>query len=96
MIAVTARYGCSCTARTEAKIGLHPSEQDRPNVARRRARWKRHPPRVDARRLVIIDETWVKTNMASLRGWCRRGKRLMCKAPHGPLAYSDLSRCAAR
>ena len=45
---------------------------------------------------MIIDETWVKTNMASLRGWCRRGKRLMCKAPHGPLAYSDLSRCAAR
>ena len=32
---------------------------------------------------MIIDETWVKTNMASLRGWCRRGKRLMCKAPHG-------------
>jgi transposase len=32
---------------------------------------------------VFIDETWVKTNMAPLRGWCRRGKRLIGKAPHG-------------
>ena len=32
---------------------------------------------------MFIDETWVKTNMALLRGWCSRGKRLMCKAPHG-------------
>jgi transposase len=32
---------------------------------------------------VFIDETWVKTNMAPLRGWCRRGERLIGKAPHG-------------
>jgi transposase len=32
---------------------------------------------------VFIDETWVKTNMAPLRGWCSRGKRLIGKAPHG-------------
>jgi transposase len=32
---------------------------------------------------VFIDETWVKTNMAPIRGWCRRGKRLVGKAPHG-------------
>jgi transposase len=32
---------------------------------------------------VFIDETWVKTNMAPLRGWCTRGKRLIGKAPHG-------------
>lgn len=32
---------------------------------------------------MFIDETWVKTNMAPLRGWCRRGKRLIGKAPHG-------------
>jgi transposase len=33
--------------------------------------------------LVFIDETWVKTNMAPIRGWCRRGERLIGKAPHG-------------
>jgi transposase len=32
---------------------------------------------------VFIDETWVKTNMAPIRGWCRRGQRLIGKAPHG-------------
>lgn len=32
---------------------------------------------------MFIDETWVKTNMAPLRGWCARGKRLIGKAPHG-------------
>jgi DDE superfamily endonuclease len=32
---------------------------------------------------VFIDETWVKTNMAPLRGCCMRGKRLIGKAPHG-------------
>ncbi|CAH2397092.1 hypothetical protein MES4922_180154 [Mesorhizobium ventifaucium] len=27
-------------------------------------------------RLVFIDETWIKTNMAPLRGWGPKGKRL--------------------
>jgi transposase len=34
-------------------------------------------------RLVFIDETWTKTNMASLRGWAPRGQRLVAKVPHG-------------
>jgi transposase len=32
---------------------------------------------------VFIDETWTKTNMAPLRGWCARGERLKAKAPFG-------------
>jgi transposase len=32
---------------------------------------------------VFIDETWAKTNMAPLRGWCQRGERLKAKAPFG-------------
>jgi ATP dependent DNA ligase C terminal region len=35
-------------------------------VARKRARWKTHQGRIAASRLVFIDETWVKTNMAPL------------------------------
>ena len=38
---------------------------------------------MDPRRLVFIDETWTKTNMTALRGWCRRGQRLPGKAPLG-------------
>ena len=50
---------------------------------RRRARWKRYQKRIDPRRLVFIDETWAKTNMAPLRGWAPRGERLIGRAPHG-------------
>jgi transposase len=60
-----------------------PSEQDRPDVARRRVRWKKYQGTVDPKRLVFIDETWAKTNMAPLRGWCKRGRRLDAKVPHG-------------
>jgi putative transposase len=59
------------------------SEQERPDVARRRAQWHRYQNRVDARSLVFLDETWTKTNMAPLRGWSTRGTRLKAKVPHG-------------
>ena len=59
------------------------SEQDRPDVARRRFQWRRHQASIDPRRLVFIDETWTKTNMAALRGWAPRGQRLKAKVPHG-------------
>ncbi|GGB14118.1 hypothetical protein GCM10011491_47080 [Brucella endophytica] len=45
------------------KKTLVASEQDRTKVARFRASWKTHQHRVDPRRLVFVDETWVKTNM---------------------------------
>jgi putative transposase len=35
--------------------------------------------RIDPARLVFIDETWTKTNMAPLRGWSPRGQRLAGK-----------------
>src|SRR5580704_5070354 len=68
------------------KKSVRPAEQDRPDVARRRARWKKYQTRIDPARLVFlvfIDETWVKTNMAPIRGWCARGRRLAAKIPHG-------------
>ena len=59
------------------------SEQARPDVARRRRLWKARQGRIDARRLVFIDETWIKTNMAPLRGWAPRGRRLKALVPFG-------------
>ena len=38
---------------------------------------------VDPRRLVFIDETWAKTNMARRHGRSRRGERLIAPVPHG-------------
>lgn len=39
--------------------------------------------KLDAQRLVFIDETWIKTDMAPIRGWGRRGQRLKGFAPDG-------------
>jgi putative transposase len=57
------------------------SEQDRPDVARRRTQWKARQRRIEPARLVFIDETWAKTNMTPRRGWGPRGRRLRAKAP---------------
>jgi transposase len=57
------------------------SEQDRPDVARRREQWSAYQGRIAPERLVFIDETWTKTNMAPLRGWAPRGMRLQAKVP---------------
>ena len=51
--------------------------------------------RIDPGRLVFIDETWTKTNMAPLRGWAPRGQRLKASAPAWPLEDDDLPRRAA-
>jgi transposase len=72
------------------------SEQDRPDIARRRARWTARQKSVDPARLVFIDETWIKTNMTPIRGWGPRGARLRSKAPHGhwrTLTFPAALRC---
>jgi transposase len=66
-----------------SKKSLHASEQDRPDVARRRAQWKKYQGRLDPTRLIFIDETWAKTNMTRRHGRSRRGSRLVAKVPHG-------------
>jgi transposase len=60
-----------------------PSEQDRPDIARRREQWKKYQGRVDPARLIFIDETWAKTNMVRTHGRCAKGTRLRAKAPYG-------------
>jgi len=52
-------------------------------VARRRAQWALYQNRIDPARLVFIDETWTKTNMAPLRGWAPVGRRIKAKVPNG-------------
>ena len=59
------------------------AERDRPDVARRRAGWTRFQARIDPRRLVFVDETWTRTNMAPLRGWGPKGERVPGQAPFG-------------
>src|SRR5579859_6896585 len=61
---------------------LRATEQDRPDVARKRERWKRYQHRVDPARLVFVDETWAKTNMTRTHGRALRGQRLVASVPH--------------
>jgi transposase len=52
--------------------------------------------KLDPRRLVFIDETWIKTNMAPLRGWGAKGERLRGFTPHGhwrTLTFLGALRC---
>ena len=58
-------------------------EQGRADVAAARVRWIANRHRLDAKRLVFIDETWAKTNMHRSHGRCVRGQRLIGRAPYG-------------
>jgi hypothetical protein len=68
-----------------------PAEQLQSRIARRREQWKKYQNRPDPRGLVFIDESpdqvlgrlWVKTNMASLRGWVLVGQRRHANVPYG-------------
>jgi transposase len=65
------------------KKTAHASEQDRPDVLKRREVWFEGQLDLDPERLVFIDETWTSTNMARTHGRCARGERLRAGVPHG-------------
>ena len=65
------------------KKTAHATEQDRPDVLKRREEWFDGQLDLDPERLVFIDETWASTNMARRHGRCRRGERLRSGVPHG-------------
>jgi transposase len=52
-------------------------------VRKAREDWCAGQVELRAARLVFIDETWVKTNMARVRGRSLRGSRLIGRVPHG-------------
>jgi transposase len=71
-------------------------EQARSDVVHRRQRWRSWQGRLDPTKLVFIDETWIKTNMAPLRGWGPAGRRLRGFAPYGhwnTLTFLGALRC---
>ena len=93
----TTRCGYFCNGKgCGLKKTLFALEQARADVARKRRRWRSWQGGLDPCRLVFIDETWVKTNMAPLRGWGPKGKRLRGFAPHGhwrTLTFLGALRC---
>ena len=65
------------------KKTAHASEQDRPDVLKRREDWFESQLDLDPKCLVFIYETWTSTNMARTHGRCARGERLRAGVPHG-------------
>jgi transposase len=65
------------------KKRLRAAEQDRPDVAEARAAWSSLQPKLDASRLIFLDETWATTNMARSHGRTPRGERLVAPVPYG-------------
>lgn len=65
------------------KKTLRAAEQDRADIADARRIWRELQPKLNPAKLVFLDETWTKTNMARLRGRSPRGKRLIAAVPHG-------------
>ena len=65
------------------KKTAHASEQERPDILKRREDWFEGQLDLDPEHLVFVDETWASTNMARRHGRCRRGERLRIGVPHG-------------
>jgi transposase len=82
--------------RLTFKKSLPAAEQNRPDVARKRERWKRHQRRIDPARLVFVDETWSKTNMTRKHGRALRGECLVAPVPCARTVSSRLTCLTAR
>jgi transposase len=76
--------GDAAPARLAAqKKSLRAAEQDRPDVATERRRWRVWQRYMDPARFVFLDETGATTNMVRRHGWSQRGERPVDAAPHG-------------
>jgi transposase len=62
---------------------LRAAEQDRPDVAAKRRRWRSWQRFMDASRFVFLDETGTATNMARRYGRSPSEQRLVAAVPHG-------------
>jgi hypothetical protein len=73
-------------ARAQAlaqKKVIHAAEQDRLDVAERRAAWRGRQQGLDPDKLVFIDEFGANTKMTRTRGRAPIGERVVDKVPHG-------------
>jgi len=62
---------------------LRAAEQDRPDVAAKRRRWRSWQPFMDPARFVFLDETATATNMTRRYGRSPSEQRLVAAVPHG-------------
>ncbi len=86
------RGGFTCSLKTRGralrqrgltlqKKSLHASEQDRPDVQKKRRSCRRKVRRIASERLVFVDETGVTTAMTPSSAWSPRGARAVDSTP---------------
>jgi transposase len=78
---------------TYKKKTQYASEQDRPDIKKARDEWFGQFADATIKQLVFIDEFGATTNMTRTHARGPRGKRVVCKTPHGH--YKTLSTIAA-
>lgn len=66
---------------TYKKKTLHAGERDTPEVQAKRRRYRAKVRRIEAKRLVFVDETGVNTAMTPTHAWARRGERAEGSVP---------------
>ena len=83
-------FGCTLTTiwNTLRRLGLtykkktlHAAERSRPDVQKKRRRFRRKVKRIEPKRLVFVDETGVNTAMTATHGWAPRGERAIGPVP---------------
>ncbi len=72
------------------KKTLFAAEQDRPDVAEKRAHWHEQLAGESASRLVFVDESGANTKMTRWRGRALAGERLLARIPQGHYQTSTL------
>lgn len=77
------------------KKSARAAEQNRNDVALARADWQESQAKIDAERLVFVDETGLKTDISRLRGWAAGGERLVEAVPGGHWRSSTLVHAVA-
>lgn len=66
---------------TRKKKSLHADERDRPDVKGARRKFRRKARRLDAKRLIFLDEAGVDASMTPTHGWGPKGRRVEGSAP---------------
>lgn len=66
---------------TYKKKTLHAAERSRPDVQKKRRRFRRKVRQIEPKRLVFVDETGVNTAMTTTHAWAPRGERAIGSVP---------------
>src|SRR5262245_7448837 len=83
-------FGCTLTTiwntlhrlgLTYKKKTLRAAERGRPDVQRKRRRFRKEVEQIEPKRLVFVDETGINTAMTPTHAWAPRGERAISKVP---------------